>query len=390
MIPFICQILNKRNMYLIRDDLMKKTRMLALFLLVIVLMSGTASAVYFDSAGNRFDFAGNVMADKSVEGDYVAFGGTVKLENGVAGDIITGGRNIIITDDNAVQNIYAAGQYITVRANTVRNIYAAGGDVTVNAGTDVKGAYLLGGTISFSGTAVDAYMAGASVTVDGTIYENLIIRSEHITFGKNVTVDGHVTIYATVKPQLPPNIDEAKVTFKRIMQADKGNTVRSERGINRLKVVMTVAGVVTAVFIALLLTLFRGGYIKAKALEFPKRWGKLVLFGLIAFIVVPIAALVCMLTVFAIPVSVIVLILYGIALYLAPVITGSVLGRLLMPRMNRFLSVSIGAAVLRLLLFVPYLKVVLFLACAFYTLGITVMSLRPRRENDSTEIRPHT
>ena len=368
---------------------MKKTRVLGMLVLTVFMLTGSASAVYFDSANNRFDFAGNVIADKNVVGDYVAFGGNVKLESGVSGDIIAGGRNIIITDDNAVQNIYAAGQYITVRAKSARNVYAAGGDITINAGTAVKGVYLLGGTIGFGGTAVDAYMTGASVTVDGTIYENLVIRSEHITFGKNVTVDGHVTIYATVKPQLPPNIDEAKVTFKRIMHTDKGNTVPSVRGISRIKVVMAIACVVTAVFIALLLTLFRGGYFKAKALEFPKRWGKMILFGLIAFIVVPIAALVCMVTVFAIPASVIVLILYGVVLYLAPVITGAILGRLLMPRINRFLSVSIGAAAIKLLLLVPYLKVVLFLACAFYTLGITVMSLRPRRENDSTDIKPH-
>lgn len=369
---------------------MKKTRMLALLILAVLLLTGTASAVYFDSASNRFDFAGNVIADKNVEGDYVAFGGTVKLESGVAGDIIAGGRNIIITDDNAVQNIYAAGQYVTVRAKSARNVYAAGGDITINAGTVVKGAYLLGGTISFGGTAVDAYLTGASITVDGTIYENLVIRSEHITFGKNVTVNGHVTIYATVKPQLPPTIDESQVTFKRIMHADKGNVSLSERGISRIKVIMAIACVVTAIFIALLMTLFRGGYLKTKALEFKSRWGKMLLFGLIAFIVIPIGALVCMLTVFAIPVSIIVLLLYGMILYLCPVVTGSILGRLLMPKMNRFLSVSIGAAAVRLLLLVPYLKVVLFLACAFYTLGITVMSLKPRREHDGRELKPHT
>lgn len=369
---------------------MKKTSMLAFFLLAVLLLTGTASAFYFDSANNRFDFAGNVIADKNVEGDFIAFGGTIKLESGVTGDIIAGGRNIFITDDNAISNIYAAGQYITVRAKSVRNIYAAGGDVIINAGTDVKGAYLVGGAISFGGTAVDAYMTGASVTVDGTIYENLVIRSDHITFGKNVTVNGHVTIYATVKPQLPPNIDEAKVTYKRVMHMSKGNIDLSERGISRLKVIMAVVGVVTAVFIALLLTLFRGGYFKAKAYEFPKTWGRMILYGLIAFIVIPIAALVCVFTIFAIPVSVIVLILYGIILYLAPIITGSVLGRRLMPKMNRFLSVSIGSAALSLLLRVPYLKIALFLACAFYTLGITVMSLRPRRENDSRDIKSRT
>lgn len=364
---------------------MKKVRIFLFVILAAVLLSGTASAQYFDSANNRFDFAGNVIADKNVEGDYVAFGGTVKLESGVTGDIITGGRNIIITDENAMQNIYAVGQYITIRANSVRNIYAAGGDVTINNGTNVKGAYLLGGTITFGGTAVDVYMAGASVAVDGTIYENLAIRSEHITFGKNVTVNGRVTIYATVKPQLPPNIDASKVTFKRIMHTEKSNISLSERGISRLKVVMAIVGVVTAVFIALLMTLFRGGYLKEKALEFKNRWGKSVLAGLIAFIVIPVGALICMLTVFAIPVSIIVLILYGVAIYLSPVITGAILGRMLMRKMNRFLSASIGAAAVSLLLLVPYLKVVVFLMCSFYALGITVMSLKPRREINSPD-----
>lgn len=364
---------------------MKNMRRLLFVALTVVLLTGSTSAVNFDSANNKFDFAGNVMADKNVEGDYVAFGGTVKLESGVTGDIITGGRNIIITDENAVQNIYAAGQYITVRAKSVRNIYATGGDITINAGTDVKGAYLLGGTISFGGTAVDVYMAGASVTVDGTVYENLVVRSEHITFGKNVTVNGHVTIYATVKPKLPPNIDESKVTFKRIMHTDKGNMGLSERGISRLQVIMAIVSIITAIFIALLMTLFRGGYLKVKALELKKRWGKALLFGLIAFIVIPVGALICMLTIFAIPVSIIILILYGVLLYLSPVITGAILGRMTMVEMNRFISAGLGAAIVKLLLLVPYLKFVVYLVCAFYALGITVMSLKPHRENSPQE-----
>jgi hypothetical protein len=367
---------------------MKKLKVLFCAVLITAVLTGSASAVNFDSAKNKFDFAGNVMSDKYVEGDYVAFGGTVKLESGVTGDIVTGGRNIIITDDNAVQNIYAAGQYITVRAKSARNIYAAGGDITINAGTDVKGAYLIGGTISFGGTAVDVYMAGVSVTIDGTIYENLSVRSEHITFGKNVTVNGHVTIYATVKPQLPPNIDQSKVTFKKIMHTEKNNTELSERGFNRLQVVMAIIGVVTAIVIALLLTLFRGGYFKLRAMEFKSKWGKSLLYGLIAFIVIPIGALICMLTIFAIPISIIVIVLYGMVIYLSPVITGIIAGRLLMCKMSRFLSASIGAAAVSLLLLIPFLKIVVFLACAFYTLGIIVVSLKPRKENIQAEIKP--
>lgn len=362
---------------------MKKVSIFIIAAVMAILLISPVGAANIDSAKNKFDMAGNVVSDMNVDGDYIAFGQTVKLESGVTGDIIAGGRTITITDENAIQNIFAAGQYISVRAKSVRNIYAAGSDIVINGGSDLKGAYLVGGTISFGGTAVDAYLAGASVTVDGTIYENLVIRSDHITFGKNATVNGHVTIYGTVRPQLSPNIPESKVTFKKIIQPGKENTVSSEQGISRVKVIMAIVSIVTAVFFALLMTLFRGGYFKARAAEFRKRAGKSVLYGLVALIVIPIGALVCMLTIFAIPVSLIVLTLYVVILYLSPVITGVILGRLLLPKINRYLSASLGAAAIRALLFVPYLNVALYLACAFYTLGITVMTLKPHREVES-------
>jgi hypothetical protein len=359
---------------------MKKLRILLMLLFVTQLPIGTAAAKVIDSADNRFDFAGNVIADRSIGGDYIAFGQNVKLESGVSGDIIALGRNIIITDDGAVQNIFAAGQHIDVRTRSARNMYAAGGDITVNAGTELKGAYLVGANITFGGTARDVYMAGASVTADGIVNGNMIIRSDNITFGRNVSVGGHLTVIGTVKPQLPPNIDPAKMTFRRLMHV-KGEDRTGPPGVSRFQVIMAAAGVVTSVLLALLLTLFRGAYFRARAAGFKKRAWKDLLIGLLTFIVVPVGALICLLTVFAIPVSVIVLVFYAMALYLAPVATGVILGRLLLPGINRYLSSALGAAAIRLLLLVPVLKFVLFLLCAFYTLGIAVMTLKPHREN---------
>jgi cytoskeletal protein CcmA (bactofilin family) len=348
--------------------------------LITVLLTETAAAVNADSAGNKFDISDSVIADQSVKGDYVAFGNTVKLESGVNGDIIAGGRILIITDDGAVQNIYAAGQNVAVRAKSARNIYAAGGDITINSGTAANGVYLVGGTVIFGGTATDVYIAAPAVTVDGTVYGNLTIRSDHIVFGKNTTVDGHVTIYGTVKPKLPPNISEAKLTFKRIIPSGKEN-MQEAGGISRLKVITAVVGVVTAVLLAVLLTLFRGGWLKGRANELDRRVWKLLLWGLLAFIVAPVGALICMLTVFALPVGVIAVLGYAVSLYLAPVITGAVLGRRFLPKLNRYLAASLGAAALELLLLVPYLKILLFLVCAFYTLGVTVICLKPHKEN---------
>jgi hypothetical protein len=360
---------------------MKKLRVFLLIIVIFSVAATTASAMDFTSASNRFSLNDDVIASEQSEGDYVAFGETVKLEAGVTGDIIAGGRNIIITDENELQNIFTAGQYVTIRLKKARNIYAAGADISVNTASEIKGAYLAGGNVSFDGTATDLMAAGASVSVSGTIYENLQIRSDDITFGDNITVGGQVTIYASVKPELPNTIDESQVTFKKIIQRDKDNEAAPTGAVSRTAVVLTILGIVTAILIAVLLTAFRGGFYRTHAAVFKQKAWKSLLIGLIAFIVVPIAALLCMLTVIAIPISIIVLILYGIILYLAPVKTGIVLGRAVLPKMNRFLSAGIGTLVLQLLLLIPFVKILLFFLCAFYALGITVVSLKPRGEH---------
>ena len=64
----------------------------------------------------------------------------------------------------------------------------------MTAGSRLGGGYLVGGTVSFGGTADEAYLAGVSVTADGTVSGNMTIRSDHITFGRNAAVGGRLTI----------------------------------------------------------------------------------------------------------------------------------------------------------------------------------------------------
>jgi len=365
-----------------KDDKMKKLRVFLLIIVILSTVAPVASAMDFTSASNKFSLSSNVIASEQATGDYIAFGETVKLEAGVAGDIITGGWNVIITDDNELQNVFAAGQNVTVRVKKARNIYAAGADIiSVNTTNEIKGAYLAGRNVSFDGTATDLMAVGASVTVSGTIYENLQIRSDDITVG------GHVTIYATVKPELPNTISESQVTFKRIIQRNKDNEQAPAGGVSRTAVILAILSIITAIIIAILLTLFRGGFYRTHADVFKKKAWLSLLIGLLAFIVIPIAALLCMFTVVAIPISIIVLMLYGILLYLAPMKTGIVLGRAVLPKMNRFLAAGIGTLAVQLLLLIPYVKVLIFFLCAFYALGITAASLKPRKENADEALR---
>jgi|GEM_PF-967430 len=358
---------------------MKKLGIFLAVACLLTLLAGTASAKVIDSAGNKFDLAQDVLATSPVEGDYVAVGLNVTLESGVTGDIFAFGRNVTITDEGSVQNIIAAGQVVNIRAAQVRNIYAGGGDITVAAGTEAGGVYIAGANVTFSGTAQDVVLAGTSVTVDGTVYGNLTIRSDNITLSGDVTVGGKITVVGTVKPELPTTIDESQLTFRRVMARPKKDEP-PKLGVSRFSVIMACVSLVTAVLFALIFTLLRGDFFRDRAQEFKRTVGRYLLYGLLAFIVVPVVAFAFMFTVIAIPISAIALVLYAVLLYLAPVLTGIVLARLILPRVNRYLAASIGAVVITLLMMVPYLKIVIFLLSSFYILGAVIRRLKPHRE----------
>ena len=145
-------------------------------------------------------------------------------------------------------------------------------------------------------------------------------------------------------------------------------------------VVALVFGLLTALLLSVLLTLFRSGFVAEKAETLPKQFGWKLLYGLIAFAAVPIGALIAMITVIAIPISVIVLVIYGVVMYLSPVITGVILGRYFLKKLNRYLSAMIGAFAMALLALIPIVGVIVFFGSAFYTLGILLPYFKPHRQ----------
>lgn len=356
---------------------LKKLRVFMMFLFLSALLIPAACAVEYESASNRYAFSDVITAAAPVEGDYIAFGQTVRLDAGVGGDIVAAGRTIQIADSGNVQNLYTAGQIVSVQVNAARNVYAAGYEVNVNAANLAGGAYLAGSNVSFTGAARSVRATGGTVLIDGNISDNLTVYSDNITFSDRTVVGGTIDLYGSQRPALPASIDQSKVTFH-LVKTDQ--TQRTEAKVQVVpKLIFLVAAIVLALFAALL----AGRFLGDRASEFKKQVGWMILWGLVSFIVIPIASVLCMCTVIGLPLGLIALMLYGILLYLAPVLTGVILGRLLLPRMHPIVSALIGAAVVKLLTFIPYLGALLYLACAFYVLGCVVVKGIIRR-NPST------
>lgn len=363
----------------LRMVLMKRISVFIIIVFLSAFLLPAANAGEIESASNKFSVSDSVIAYNRTEGDFIALGNTVKLEAGVGGDIIAFGMDVKVTDKEEVHNIFAAGQKVRINVAKASNIYALGSTVSVGSEYGISGAYLAGETVQFIGDAREVYLAAVEVILDGNISQNVVIYSDNITFGNNIKIGGNIDIYCTEKPSIPAFIDESKVTFHIVDAAG------ARERFNAREMIVLILGILSALLIAVLLTLFMDKFIAKNTAVFRKRAVWQILYGLIAFIVVPIAAIILMIGVIPIPVSVISLIMYGIFLYLSPVITGAILGRYFLKNVNRYLSAMAGVAVIKILLLLPYFGTLLYLACVFFTLGAIVTSIKPN-ENERESV----
>lgn len=336
-----------------------------------------------DSAGNKFILAKDARQSAKIEGDLAAIGGDTEVSRGVGGDVFTAGQNVIITDDEELQNVAAAGANVSVHVKKARNIYAAGGNVDLQVDDASKGVYIAGLSVTLAGTMTDAYVRAASANISGTIAENLIVRANNVTFDPDATVGGDVTIISKKRPDLPASIDPSKVTYKSpgVISSFKDGAFLGQTMFQRLLIILTVSGIVAAIILSLIMNAMRGGFFHERALQFKRYFWRDMLRGLAGIIVTPIIALLLIASVVGIPIGAVLLVVYAVAMYLAPVVSGVILGRLLFPKMNRFGSGVIATCFIWLLMLVPYLGIVVTVATSLYGIGSLIAAIPPRRNN---------
>ena len=348
------------------------------------LTNGLTTAI--DSASNRFLFARDARQETRVEGDYAAVGEDAEVSRGVGGDVFAAGINVAVTDTDELQNVVAAGANVNVRVRSARNIYASGADLDVRADEKVGGVYLAGASVTLTGHAQDAYIVAQSTNISGEIAENLVIRSDNIVFGDDTTVGGHVTVYSKKHPTLPASINPAKVTYKTSAAFGKAQstvdsaaiTAERESAFRRIMVIIGLSGTTAAIIVSLIVNALRGSFFGGKAQTLRHRFWLDSLLGLAAVIVIPVAAVALAFTVVGVPIAAVLLGTWAIALYLAPIAAGMVLGRAIMPRMNRYTSGAICVAALYALMLIPYLQIPVAIVATLYGFGALTSGIRHR------------
>lgn len=329
--------------------------------------------------GDFYAAAEVVRIDGRLAGDLVALGQRVLVDGEVDGDVLAAGRAIDLRGPVG-DATRVAGDQLTVSSTIDGDLVAAGNRLQLLDGAVVRGRLMAAGSIvEVAGTVEeDLRVAAGEIIVRGTVRGDARVMADRLELAPGARIDGNLD-YRT---RTPLSAEEAArvggaVRHREPVDEDLdrswvGRVFRSWFWGWQLGSALLVGLLAVALFPRVVQQL-------VSAIAGDTTLGALLGFG--AFLIVPIAAVIVMLTLVGVPIGIIVTLLFGVALYLAKLPAAAWAGERLLANAGRpdaspYAAMAIGVLVLYLLFAVPWLGGLCWLAATWLGLGAMVLTGR--------------
>ena len=366
---------------------MGKMKKLIIVILTVLVTLGVAIPVsseavkttgILESAGNLF--IGDINDVNEVlnsDNDVYVFGNTVDLSGKVDGALIVLGNYGVNIDTEEVSGSIRALSNIKLelKSNKVKNITAASPEIYIKRGTVSRGVYLAGIEIEFAGEADEVRVIGETVVIKGKINGDLHVDCTSLIIEEGAEISGNIFVKASNRPIVKNDFDQNKIEFERIENKYKEEKFTS-------KLLGVIPSIITAIlFVIILLILFRKS--SEKLVEVTEN--KFIATGFIGFatlIILPIISFISMITIVAIPVAIIALIIYGILIYLAPIITAIIITGKYLKNRNKLIFVPIVVGVIKILCIIPIVGGIVYFICILFSLGSFILKIIDNIKNN--------
>lgn len=249
---------------------------------------------------------------QQVAGDLLAASCDLDVGSAVAGDAALAGGSVRL-DASVGGGLYAAGGKVFLNGSVGRNVRAAGGHVQIGPDAKISGnVSVAGGDVAMRGT-VKGYLsaAGGHVLIDGPVEGDVIASGGHVELGPNARIGGKLK-YRTNDFQRDPAAQVAgsveALAAHRAMHEDGSPWHRRTGG----RWIWSAGVMLMAVLLAAAVPA-----VSARMAEELRShpWLSL-LWGLVAFACIPVAAVLLLITIIGIPLAILAFLLF-LALLLA-------------------------------------------------------------------------
>ncbi len=264
----------------------------------------------------------DITIQGSVEGDVIAAAQTVTITGSVAGDVIAAAQTVTITGEVA-GNVRVAAETIDLSGNVGKNATLFGATLRLGEQSTIGWSLqafaeqlFLRGTIN-----KNAHFYGNTANVQAAVGGNAVFRlgDEGVpTLLSPTTVGGNLHYESDRELTLPEGVTVAG-SLERIQPAAKVDLERTARS---FFIFLKIASLFGVLVLGLILVSVVPRATGRAADLMRTRPGATLGWGLIAVLLTPIVCFLLLFTVIGIPLAIILLLVYGILLYLSKVVVG--------------------------------------------------------------------
>ena len=309
----------------------------------------------------RFIAGNNVINKANIDGISFIAGNEITTE-GVSNYGIYAGNNINIKE-KIMEDLFIAGNKINLyeEATIGRDVFIAGSNVNImtNIARDLR---VGANRINISG-----------ITIEGDAY----LYADNITLDENTVINGKLTYQEGTKIS---GLDLAKVgevvTTKKVEIEVKKPHISPIKNI----ILSICAGIITMLILFYMLpkTEEKLTHVELKIEPIIKT----VCIGFLILILIPITFIITVFTNILTPFALILACIYGISIYLGPLLSGYIIGYLLtkifIKKDNKYLSLLIGITLVKLVKLIPYIGSFIGVICLLYGMGLITKYLKQK------------
>ncbi|HOO28663.1 MAG TPA: polymer-forming cytoskeletal protein, partial [Lachnospiraceae bacterium] len=172
-----------------------------------------------DSVGNVFYAGDSTVLDNTLaKKDVYMFGNSCKFNNSdISQDAIIAGNTISFKDTAIEGSMRTAGYSILINNTTVsHNITAAANSIDIDSGSTCDAALLCGSSVSFDGTCGDLKVAAGTVTINGVVTGDALISADKISIGPNAVINGNLKVESGKEPTISEKASIENLDFEKV------------------------------------------------------------------------------------------------------------------------------------------------------------------------------
>ncbi|MFC1962721.1 hypothetical protein ACFLWB_01815 [Chloroflexota bacterium] len=332
--------------------------------------------------GDFYVAGGEIIIDGTVNGDIFGVGQLLTINGTVNGGVSFAGQTLTINGEIA-HSARLAGQTINVSGNIGRDLVAAGAEVMVMSTAKIGSDLILAvGTSRISGH-INGNIRGSAgeVTITDEVGGNIDLKADKLTIAPTANIQGNLTYTSENETDLQEGAQIGGTTIHKVPEVKEPAGTSAGIG-GKGKVIAFLMTLLTGIVI-ILVAPRRAVSVAASIRHRPwlsLGWGAIILFA------TPVAAIITFVTIVGVPVGLIGLALYGIAIYISQIAVGLFIGFWIIGYFSKAESrgilvgaLALGFFVLTLLKLIPYVGFPLWLATVLFGIGAMVLSEKTLR-----------